>query len=152
MTSEGLRRLMKLARRMEVENAFIAESRENSRAARNPAGRCARSGWSRRSRLPTCSSSSANTSVFGEYQSKWRAYVAGLQAANGWSAKSRMDTRKPPALLRACSIALAAPCVIDGPMNGNGFLACRTTPRAARQARRCGRAGQSQRPQGAADS
>jgi hypothetical protein len=86
MTSEGLRRLVKVARRMDVENDFIAESRENSRAVPNPAGRGARSGWNRRSRLPTCSSSSANTSVFGEYQSKWRAYVAGLDAANGWSA------------------------------------------------------------------
>ena len=49
MTGEGLRRLMKVARRIGVEQDFIAAlgRRENSPAAQNPAGRCARSGWSR---------------------------------------------------------------------------------------------------------
>ena len=50
MTGEGLRRLMKVARRIDVERILSPRSarRENSPAAQNPAGRCARSGWSRR--------------------------------------------------------------------------------------------------------
>ncbi len=50
MTGEGLRRLMKVARRMDVEQDFIAAVGKARKflAAQNPAGRCARSGWSRR--------------------------------------------------------------------------------------------------------
>src|SRR3954452_14561534 len=36
-------------------------------------------------------------------QPKWRDCVAGLHAANGWSAKSRTVTGKPPPLSRACA-------------------------------------------------
>jgi hypothetical protein len=57
-------------------------------------------------------------------QPKWRGCVAGLHAANGRSAKSRTGTGKPLPLLRGLrSTALTAPCVIDGLMNGNAFLA-----------------------------
>ena len=51
MTGEGLRRLMKVARRIGRRAATSSPRsarRENSRAAQSPAGRCARSGWSRR--------------------------------------------------------------------------------------------------------
>ena len=50
MTGEGLRRLMKVVRRLGVEKEFVAalERRENSPAAQSRAGRCARSGSSRR--------------------------------------------------------------------------------------------------------
>src|SRR3954447_13938169 len=57
-------------------------------------------------------------------QPKWRDCVAGLHAANGWSAKSRTVTGKPPPLSRACAPQLLLHHrVIDGPMNGNAFLA-----------------------------
>ena len=51
MTGEGLRRLMKVARRIGLRAGFhrrASARRENSPAAQSPAGRCARSGWSRR--------------------------------------------------------------------------------------------------------
>ena len=50
-TGEGLRRLMKVARRIDVERISSPPSamRAHSRGARNPAGRCARSAWNRRS-------------------------------------------------------------------------------------------------------
>ena len=50
-TGEGLRRLMKVARRIDVEQKFVAavgQSAEIRPRVQNPAGRCARSGWSRR--------------------------------------------------------------------------------------------------------
>jgi uroporphyrinogen-III synthase len=43
MTGEGLRRLMKAARRIALDQDFV-------RAGPSPDGRCARSGWSRRRR------------------------------------------------------------------------------------------------------
>src|SRR6202165_2826371 len=36
-------------------------------------------------------------------QPKWRGCTVGLHAANGWLAKSRTGTGKPPPLLRACA-------------------------------------------------
>ena len=51
MTGEGLRRLMKVARRIERRAGFHrrrSARRANSPAGQSPAGRCARSGWSRR--------------------------------------------------------------------------------------------------------
>ena len=51
MTGEGLRRLMKVVRRIGRRagtSSPRSARRGNSPAARNPAGRCARSGWSRR--------------------------------------------------------------------------------------------------------
>ena len=51
MTGEGLRRLMKVVRLIGVEQAFVAslgQSAQIRARARNPARRCARSGWSRR--------------------------------------------------------------------------------------------------------
>src|SRR5580692_6077162 len=51
------------------------------------------------------------------------------------------------------STALTAPCVIDGPMNGNAFLAyVEQVLVPTLKARRRRRAGQSQRPQGAGDT
>ena len=55
---------------------------------------------------------------------KWRVCAAGLRAANGWSEKSRMAIGRPRTFVAGLrSTALTAPCVIDGPMNGNAFLA-----------------------------
>src|SRR4029077_3640482 len=51
------------------------------------------------SSIPTDWSSSTKPAL----QPKWRGCVAGHHAANGWSAKSRMATGKPPPLLRACA-------------------------------------------------
>src|SRR3990170_6676998 len=51
------------------------------------------------SSIPTDWSSSTKPAP----QPKWRDCAVGLHAANGWSAKSRMDTGKPPPLLRACA-------------------------------------------------
>ena len=50
MTGEGLRRLMKVVRRIGVEQEFVAALGKARKFARgpNPAGRCAKSGWSRR--------------------------------------------------------------------------------------------------------
>ena len=51
MTGEGLRRLMKVARRIGARAGLHRSARperENLPADQSPAGRCARSGWSRR--------------------------------------------------------------------------------------------------------
>ncbi len=50
MTGEGLRRLMKVVRRIDVEAEFVGSSARpaNSPAAPSPAARCARSAWSRK--------------------------------------------------------------------------------------------------------
>ena len=51
MTGEGLRRLMKVGAAASTSSRTSSPRsarRENSPAARNPAGRCARSDWSRR--------------------------------------------------------------------------------------------------------
>lgn len=51
------------------------------------------------SSIPTDWSSSTKPAP----QRKWRGCTAGLHAANGWSAKSRTVTGKPPPLSRACA-------------------------------------------------
>jgi hypothetical protein len=72
------------------------------------------------SSIPTDWSSSTKPAP----QPKWRGCAAGLHAVNGRSAKSRTVTGKPLPLLRACAPQLLQqPCVIDGPMNGNAFIA-----------------------------
>ena len=50
LTGEGLRRLMKVVRRIGVETEFVAALGKARKFARGPnrARRCARSGWSRR--------------------------------------------------------------------------------------------------------
>jgi len=51
------------------------------------------------SSIPTDWSSSTKPAP----QPKWRGCAVGLHAANGWSARSRTGTGKPPPLLRACA-------------------------------------------------
>ena len=55
------------------------------------------------SSIPTDWSSSTKLAP----QPKWRGCAVGLHAANGWSAKSRTGTGKPPPLLRACAPQLS---------------------------------------------
>jgi transposase len=55
------------------------------------------------SSIPTDWSSSTKPAP----QPKWRGCAVGLHAANGWSAKSRTGTGKPPPLLRACAPQLS---------------------------------------------
>src|ERR1700676_118575 len=55
------------------------------------------------SSIPTDWSSSTKPAP----QPKWRGCAVGLHAANGWSAKSRTGTGKPPPLLRACALQLS---------------------------------------------
>jgi hypothetical protein len=49
--------------------------------------------------------------------------VAGLHAASDGSAKSRSHWKTTIFVVGLSSTALTAPCVIDGPMNDNAFLA-----------------------------
>ncbi len=57
-------------------------------------------------------------------QQAWRGCAAGRRAVNAWSGRCPYGHWKTTTFVAALrSTALTAPCVIDGPMNGNAFLA-----------------------------